>query len=119
MYAAPPMYAAETMSPSEAQLWVLAAHLGPLVLSFIAPLIVMLVVDRRSLYVRRQAVEALNFQLSFLIYFIVAGISILLVIGFVLLPIVGVVWLVLMIVAAVQSSGGRDYRYPLTIRFVS
>jgi uncharacterized Tic20 family protein len=111
-------YGPAPMSQSEAQLWVLGAHLGPLVLSFIAPLIVMLVAERRSPFVRSQAVEALNFQISFLIYFLIASLSLLILIGFVLLPVLGVLWLVFMIVAAVKSSGGQDYRYPLTIRFV-
>jgi len=98
---------------------VLGAHLGPLVLGFIAPLIVMLVVDQRSAFARRQAVEALNFQLSFLIYFLVSALLILVVVGLVLMLAVGALWVIFMILAAVQSANGQDYRYPLTIRFVS
>lgn len=107
------------MPQNEVQLWVLAAHLGPLILGFIAPLVVMLVVDQRSAFARRQAVEALNFQLSFLIYFIVSALLMVLVVGFLLLLIVGALWIVFMIVAAIQSSQGTDYRYPLTFPFLS
>jgi uncharacterized protein len=107
------------MTQTETQAWVLAAHLGPLILGFIAPLVVMLVVDQRSAFARRQAVEALNFQLSFLIYFIVSALLMILLVGFLLIAVVGVLWLVFMVIAAIQSSGGNDYRYPLTFAFIS
>ncbi len=45
--------------------------------------------------------------------------GILVAIGLVLLPIVGLVWFVLVIVGAVKASNGEYYRYPLTIRFIS
>jgi uncharacterized Tic20 family protein len=63
--------------------------------------------------------EALNFNISFLIYGVVAAFLIILLIGLILLPIVFFVWLVLVIVAAVKTSNGEYYRYPLTIRFVN
>ncbi|MPZ96189.1 MAG: DUF4870 domain-containing protein [Propionibacteriales bacterium] len=97
----------------------MAAHLGPLLIGFLAPLIVMILVDKRSAFARQQAVEALNFQLSFLLYAIVAAFSLLLLIGLLLLPVVGVLWLVFMVIAAVRSSNGEPYRYPLTIRMVT
>ena len=67
---------------------------------------------------RRQAVESLNFQLSILIYGIVSIVLCFVLIGFLLLPIVGLVWLVFTIVGSVRSARGEEYRYPLTIRLV-
>ena len=40
-------------------------------------------------------------------------------VGFVLLPVVGLLWLVFTILGTVRSLDGQDYRYPLTIRMVS
>ena len=40
-------------------------------------------------------------------------------IGFVILPVLGVLWLVFVVIATMRASEGRLYRYPLTIRFVS
>jgi uncharacterized protein len=40
-------------------------------------------------------------------------------IGFVLLPLVGLFWLIFTIIGSVKASNGEDYRYPLTIRMVS
>jgi len=100
-------------------MWAIGAHLGPLVLGVIAPLIVWLVFRGRSAWLDRQSKEALNMQISYLIYFAVAGLSILLLVGLVLLPVVGVAWLVLMIIATVKAANHEEYRYPAIIRFVS
>lgn len=70
-------------------------------------------------FVGYHAREALNFNISFMIYGIAAAISIILLIGLILLPIVFVTWFVLTIVAAVKASAGEYYEYPLTIRFVN
>lgn len=86
--------------------------------SLLGPLFVMLA-NRDNPYVDAQAKEAFNFNLSFTIYGIVAAISVILLIGLIALPAVLVTWFVLVIAASVQASNGVDYRYPLTIRFVS
>lgn len=86
--------------------------------SLIGPLVFMLV-KRDDPYVTEQAKEALNFNISFLIYGLVAAFSMILLVGFILLPIVLVTWFVLVIVAAVKAANGEAYRYPYTMRLVS
>jgi uncharacterized Tic20 family protein len=107
------------MRPDEEKLWGIGAHLGGLVLGFLAPLIVWLVFKDRSAFLDRTAKEALNMQLSYLLYFFVAGLSLIVLIGIVLLPLVGIAWLVLMIVATIKVANFEDYRYPAIIRIVS
>jgi uncharacterized protein len=63
--------------------------------------------------------EVINFNLSFIIYTAVAGFLIILLIGIILLPIVIIVWLVLMIMGFITHLEGKNYRYPLIIRFLS
>ena len=114
---------AEAQPTAESRNLSVLAHLSAFVTfigipSLLGPLFVMLV-KRNDPYVDRQAKEAFNFNLSFTIYGIVAAISIILLIGLIALPAVLVTWFVLVIVAAVKASNGVDYRYPLTIRFVS
>ncbi|CAN5583953.1 DUF4870 domain-containing protein [soil metagenome] len=106
------------MRPDDERLWAIGAHLGPLVLGIIAPLVVWLVFRDRSAFLDRTGREALNMQLSYLIYFLVAGFSLILLIGVILLPLVGAAWLVLMIIATVKVAGFEDYRYPAIIRFL-
>ena len=110
---------------SDERTWGGAAHWGALIagliggLSFLGPLIVLLVKGNDSPWIRRQSVESLNFQISVLIYAIVSAVLIFLLIGLILLPIVGIFWLVFTIIGSVKASTGEDYRYPLTIRMVS
>lgn len=86
--------------------------------SLVGPL-VMWLLNRDDPFVEEQAKDALNFNISFLIFGVVAAFSIILLVGLVALPVVLVTWFVLVIVAAVKASNGEDYRYPFTIRFVS
>jgi uncharacterized Tic20 family protein len=81
--------------------------------------LVMWLVKKDDPFVADQAREALNFNISFLIYAIAAAISIILIVGLIALPAVLIAWFVLVIVAAVRASRGESYRYPFTMRFVS
>lgn len=107
------------MRPDEEKLWAIGAHLGPLLIGFIAPLLVWLLFKDRSAFLDRHGKEALNMQISYMIYIFVSALSILLLIGIVLLPLVLLAWVVLMIVATIKAANFEDYRYPLIFRFVS
>ena len=112
------------LSPSDERTWAGAAHWSAYVaslvgLSFLGPLVVMVTQGNKSPFVRRHAVEALNFQLSLLIYAIVSAILILVLVGIFALIAVGLLWLIMPILATIKASNGEDYRYPLTIRMVS
>lgn len=119
-----PNYPGARISDSEARNWAMAAHLSPLLASlvglpFLGPLIVWLAKRDDHPYIAEQAREALNFNLSMFIYMIAALFSMILLIGFLLVPVLGVVWLVLSVIAAVKASNGEPYRYPFTIRMVN
>ena len=109
---------------SDARNWATLTQLSAFVMflgipAVIGPLVVWLIKRDDDPFIDYSGKEALNFNISFLIYGVVAGLLIILLIGLILLPIVFVVWLVLVIVAAVKTSNGEYYRYPLTIRFVN
>jgi uncharacterized Tic20 family protein len=53
-----------------------------------------------------------------LIYNIVAGVLCLVLVGFVILGILHILNLVLVIVASIQASEEKFYRYPITIRLI-
>ena len=104
--------------------WALASHVGTFVaawfaMGFLAPLIIMLVKGNDSAFVRRHAVESLNFQISLLIYLVVSFVLAFVLIGFLLMAVVGVFALVVIILATIKAANGEDYRYPLCIRLVS
>jgi uncharacterized Tic20 family protein len=115
---------------SDTTTWAMAAHLTALAALFvgvpvIGPLIVYLV-KKDNPFVHRHAAEALNFNLSIMIYgiglAIVTFAGLFVFFGLLLIPLFFVLaagWFVLVIVAAVKASRGEEYQYPLTIRFVS
>jgi len=102
----------------------LACHLlalAGLVVPFgniLGPLIMWLVKKDESAFVDDQGKEALNFNITISIAGFVAFLLIFVVIGGILLPIIGIFWLVMTIIAAVKANGGERYRYPLTIRLI-
>ncbi len=114
--------------------WAIIFHLSgflgliapiPLV-NILAPLVLWLMKKADSPELDAVGKEVLNFQISYFIYTIALGVigSILTIIlvGFLLyllIPVVVVAWIVLMIIAAVKTSNGEAYRYPLTIRFLA
>ena len=104
--------------------WGMLAHLGAFlgaIVPFgniIAPLVMMSMYQDKSEFVTRHAKESLNFQLSLLIYYTIAGISIFVLIGFLLLPLVFVFSIVYTVVAGLKANEGKDYQYPFTIRFI-
>lgn len=109
---------------SEERNWAMGAHAGSLIaawfaMGFLAPFIIMVVKGKDSAYIRRHAVESLNFQISLLIYLVISFILIFVLIGIVLMAAVGIFALVVIIMATIAASDGRDFRYPLTIRMVS
>jgi uncharacterized Tic20 family protein len=115
----PTTYEVSTQSRNLATLSHLSAFITFVgVPSLVGPLVVWLL-NRDDPFVERQAKEALNFNISFLLYGVVAAISIILLVGLIALPVVLVTWFVLVIVAAVKAGNGEDYQYPFTIRFVS
>lgn len=96
----------------------LLAHAGGILLGFLAPLLVMLIKGNDSPVVKRMSTEALNFQLTILMAWIVAWFLSFLIIGIFLLPIIWVVSLVFAIIAAMSVNKGQEYTYPFAIRIV-
>ena len=86
--------------------------------SLLGPLVMYLVKKDQSPFVADQAREALNFNITVLIAAVVSAVLMIVLIGFLLLPAVGIAWLVLTIVGAIKANEGVRYRYPLTLRLV-
>jgi uncharacterized Tic20 family protein len=103
---------------TEERTWALLAHLGAILIGFIAPLVAMLTKGTESAYVRRHAVEALNFNLTLLGALLLSFLLSFVGIGCVLLPLVLLGGLVLQIIAGVKANSGEDYRYPLNLRVI-
>lgn len=111
-------------TPSEKQ-WAVAIHLSALlgllipVFNIFVPLILWLFKRPASSWLDVEGKRVLNFQISFTIYALIVALSIFILIGSVLLPIFGIIYLVFLIVGAIRASEGVRYQFPLTIKFLS
>ena len=86
--------------------------------NWIGPLVIWLLKKEEYPFVDDQGKEALNFQITCLIGFLIGLITTWLIIGFLIIAVVGVLWLIYTIIAAVQASEGVTYRYPFSIRLI-
>jgi uncharacterized Tic20 family protein len=68
--------------------------------------------------VREHAKEALNFQLTVLICYIVSWILIFVLVGLLLIFLVLIADLILVILATIKASEGKMYRYPVNFRLI-
>ena len=123
----PPMAGAP--SADERQ-WAMFAHLSALIGliipfgSIIGPLVIWLIKKDTMPFVNDQGKEALNFNITVAIAFVVLfllsvmtfGIG--LVIAIPLWFIIGIAWLVFTIIAAIKANEGVTYRYPFTLRLI-
>lgn len=104
--------------------WALAAHLAAFagfVIPFgnlIGPLVVWLIKKDEMPFVADQGREALNFQITMALAFLVCMALMLVLIGLLLIWVVAIFDLVMTILAAIKASEGQAYRYPLTLRLI-
>jgi len=126
----------DTELTSEERNWAMAAHLCGLLwlaggsglifipfgglglMAILGPLIIWRTKGQSMPFAAEQAKESLNFQITILLLALLCALLMLVLIGFVLLWILGVLNMILVIVAAIQVSDGKPYRYPFCLRLV-
>ncbi|MBL8800416.1 MAG: DUF4870 domain-containing protein [Planctomycetes bacterium] len=108
---------------SEDKTLALVAHLLGILTWFVGALIIWLIhKDQPSKqWVNSQAKEALNFQITISIGYVISVVLFLASLGllFFLPGLLALINLVLCIVAGVKAHGGETYRYPFTLRLIS
>lgn len=95
------------------------SHLLGIFLPIVSSLVIWLATKETSKFGSDQAREALNFQISMAIYFFVSSLLTFVLIGFLLLPLLMLAYVILCIIAAYKVSKDEFYLYPLTLRLVS
>lgn len=105
------------VSSDERTLAILSHVLG--IFFWIFPsLIIYLLKKDESKYVAEHSREALNFQISITIFYIISGILVLLLIGLLMIWIVYIANIILCIIATIKASDNILYRYPFNIRLI-
>jgi uncharacterized protein len=122
----PPPASPSSISASEIRTWSVLCHASALLGLFfhffghlLGPLLVWLIKRGDAPEIDANGKESLNFQISMLIYDIIAGILCLVVIGIFILIALWILNTVFVIIASVKTSEGKIYRYPFTIRFLT
>ncbi|WP_205342886.1 DUF4870 domain-containing protein [Denitrificimonas caeni] len=119
-----PVTPSEPELSAEAKQWAMLTHLAAFAAflipfgNIIGPLLVWQLKKDLGPFVEQNGKEAVNFQITVAIVSLVCIMLIFVVIGALLLPVLGLVWLILTIIAGVKANDGVAYRYPLTIRFL-
>jgi uncharacterized Tic20 family protein len=116
--------------------WAMGCHLAALAFyigipfgNILGPLIIWLIKKNEYQLVDEQGKEALNFQISVIIYSIVGAIAaVVFAITLIMIPIAVILGiaiallflfdLVITIVAAVKVANGEDFSYPLSLRLI-
>lgn len=67
---------------------------------------------------RQTCYNIINFNISFWIYFAISWVLIFVLIGFVLLPIVFLIWIIILVIGFIKHLSWEDYKYPLSIELI-
>jgi len=121
----PPPPATASATSSDIRTWCVLCHASALLGLFLhffghllGPLIVWLVKRGDSPEIDAHGKESLNFQLSMLIYDAIAFVLCFVLIGIPILILLWVLNTIFVIIASIQASEGKLYRYPLAISLI-
>ena len=106
------------MTAGEEQGWGVGIHLGGLVISWLAPLVIWLVCRERSRALDQHGKEALNFQITLFIAYAVGGILAIILVGLLIILAAWICALIFGIMGAIAAYNRQPYHYPLSIRFI-
>jgi uncharacterized protein len=121
---AAPLYSGAPPTQEE-RTWAMFAHLSafaffvfPLAGNVIAPLIIWQLRRDTSAFVALEAKEALNFNISVALGWVICSVLIFVLIGVPLAAVLSLYWVIMAVVAGVKASEGVGYRYPFILRLV-
>ncbi|SIN77868.1 DUF4870 domain-containing protein [Agromyces cerinus] len=114
---APQAAAAAPLSQEQDVQWGAFAHLGGVV-GFLPSLIIWLIFKDRGPFTNTEAKEALNFQITILIAYVVGSILTVILIGVFIVWAAWIVSVVFSIIAFLKAKDGQHYRYPFAIRLI-
>src|ERR1700758_4278257 len=121
----PPVGGATPAVFSHVRTWNILCHASALAGVFfhfpghlLGPLVIWLAKRDHSPEIDAHGKESLNFQISMLIYNAIAAILCLVLVGFFILGILHILNIIFVIIASIQASEGKLYRYPIALRLI-
>ncbi len=98
--------------------WGMLAHFLGIVTGFLGPLVIWLIKKDEMPFVEVEGKEALNFQITILIAYVISMVLTVVLIGFILIPAVLIINLVMCILAGIKVQKGEHYKYPFALRLI-
>lgn len=114
-----------TTDTSNIRMWSVLVHAIALIGFFVpwaghiaGPLVIWLTKRDTSPELDAQGKESVNFQISMLIYNVIAALLCIVLIGIPILIILHILNPIFVIIASIQASDGKLFRYPFSIRLI-
>jgi uncharacterized protein len=104
--------------------WAMFCHLSAFAGYFIpfggiiGPLVIWTSKRDESTWVNENGKSALNFQLSMLLYLVLAAPLCLILIGIPIVAVLVLLRIIFTVIASIRASKGEEFRYPLAIPFI-
>lgn len=114
---APQPVAAAPLAPEQDVQWGSFAHLGG-ILGPLPALIIWLIFKDRGAFTNTEGKEALNFQITIFMAYVVGWILTFILIGVVVVWAAWILSVVFSIIAFLKAKDGQHYRYPFAIRLI-
>lgn len=102
-------------SPEEEKMWAVATHVISIFFEGLAPLIAYVLFRDKGSFLGHHVKESLNFAITMVLVAIVLALSI---VGWLILWALPIYYVIFRIIAAVKTSQGEFYRFPLILRLV-
>ncbi len=96
----------------------LLSHLLGIFSGFVGALVIWLIKKDDSAFIAQEAKEALNFQITLTLGFVIASVLTVVFIGLLLFPVLVIANIVFSILGAVAASKGNAYKYPFALRLI-
>jgi len=102
----------------DAKFWLLTLHLSNFILIPIIPFLIWKKKKDEIPEVDKHGKDVTNFQVSMLIYILISAMLAFVVVGFFMILIIAIYITVITIINSMHVVMERDYKYPLTIKFM-
>jgi transcriptional regulator with XRE-family HTH domain len=103
---------------SNGSFWLAILHLSGILLFVFPPLIIWSLNKDKIPDIRSHAIASINFQLTILLYVIVAALLSIVLIGIPILIFLGFYLTVIIIINTAKALNNEPYKYPLSIKFI-
>lgn len=106
------------MPSNDERLFAAAIYIISFFTVFIGPLVIWLIKKDDSAYVDYHGREYFNFFISYTVYTLISTLLMIVLIGFITIWIVGILYFVFTIIAAIKAYEGTTYKIPLVFRLI-